>query len=115
MDSAYTFHKQLRAVFYHQSWTGSISEYSILKAEAQSRIKLLEARFKNKLPGLSLASLFKNIPQNMLCIKDHDYGLNDWALIIVYNLYYNMTMQQVTSSTSNLTIRKAKINLKVGP
>jgi len=51
------------------------------------------------------------------CLKDRDYWLNDCALIIVYNLYDNITMQQLTGTacTSNLSIRNAKINLKVGP
>jgi len=41
----------------------------------------------------------------------------DWITehYIIYNLYYNITMQQVTSSTSNLAIRNAKKNLKAGP
>ena len=48
----------------------------------------------------------------IIALKDHDYWLFVWALIIVYNLYDNITMQQVTNS---LPIRNAKINLKVGP
>jgi len=83
----------------------------------QSQIRLLETRFKNKLVGPSLASFYKKYPPNMLCrpiiaIK----LLTEWrSTNNRYKLYDNITMQQLTSTTSNLPIRNAKTNFKVGP
>ena len=51
-------------------------------------------------------SQFVNITKLTNCIIcvyyliPDDYWLNDWGLLIYYNLYNNTTMQQVTSTTS---------------